>query len=427
MLRTGESKKRAETVEGERTRSREVVASPDSLLITPERAGTDEVESVLDETEFSVRRAGLRRVLRPLRWTLLLVTLFAFAAPAYLWYEHRMGFVTSKNAAVRAHLADIGARLSGQVAEVRVDVGDRVRAGQVLVELEDRHLRAEVEKSRADVAVLERTLEAEQVVIGLERRENEHRKIDGAAQLTASEARAKAVKLEADDAHHNYTFKEALFEKDGLVSVEVVRAAEDRWRTAEARGEEARADAIVSAKSVDRELRLAETSLRVRETNLMVLEAQLLGARARLSRAEADLQSAAVRAPRDGAVVRRIVQPGGSVEVGQPIISIWLEESSWVEAWIDEEDLGFVSTGSEATVTFPSLPGQEFAGVVDRIGLATDFEIPEAEVPQPRFKRMRGTPVVGVRILLRTPPSNLVPGLSAVVSIARERTDSTKE
>jgi membrane fusion protein (multidrug efflux system) len=145
----------------------------------------------------------------------------------------------------------------------------------------------------------------------------------------------------------------------------------------------------------------------------------LLRAQARLERAEADLDSASIRAPEDGSIVRRIVQPGGSVEAGQPIIVMRLGHDVWIEAWVDEDDIGFVRLGSIATVTFHSLPGREFTGVVDNIGLTTDLEVPAADVPKPRSSRMRSAPVVGLRIRLEKPPPELVPGLSAVVAIRK--------
>lgn len=86
---------------------------------------------------------------------------------------------------------------------------------------------------------------------------------------------------------------------------------------------------------------------------------------------------------------------------------------------MNEDDIGEVKPGSEVVVTLPSIPDREFTGVVDKVGLATDFEMPASEVPQPRFARMRGSPVVGVRVKLKEPPRQLVPGLSAVVAIAR--------
>ena len=99
---------------------------------------------------------------------------------------------------------------------------------------------------------------------------------------------------------------------------------------------------------------------------------------------------------------------------------MWLGDDLWVESWIEEEELGSVHVGNEATVIFHALPGREFSGRVERIGLATDLEIPEADVPQPRFTRMRGAPVVSVRIRLDDKPPDLLPGLSAVVAIHRE-------
>ena len=77
--------------------------------------------------------------------------------------------------------------------------------------------------------------------------------------------------------------------------------------------------------------------------------------------------------------------------------------------------------GGAANVTFHSIPGREFTGVVDKIGITTDLEIPAADVPKPRFQRMRSAPVVGLQIRLQKPPPELVPGLSAVVAIRKAK------
>ena len=66
-------------------------------------------------------------------------------------------------------------------------------------------------------------------------------------------------------------------------------------------------------------------------------------------------------------------------------------------------------------------PGEEFAGVVEKIGVTTDFEVPSSEVPIPRADRMNTSPVLGVKIRLFEPPPGLRPGLSAVVGIRKER------
>jgi multidrug resistance efflux pump len=174
-------------------------------------------------------------------------------------------------------------------------------------------------------------------------------------------------------------------------------------------------------RSADTRRRLARAALEIREFRLGVREAQVEKARATRDMAEADLRDTIVRAPASGAIVRRVVQPGASVEPGLPTLVMWLGNRLWVEAWVDESDVGMIDHGSKAVVTFPSFPNQTFAGRITAIGVASDYEMPEEEVPQSKRVRMRSDPVVNVRIELDAPPAQLRPGLSAVVAIERKR------
>jgi len=363
-------------------------------------------------------RNRMRRLWVLTRRALILGAIVAVVVSGSMWVGYRSRYVTSNNAAVRGHVAEIGARLRGVVRQVEVDAGDQVTAGQVLVRMEDRHLAAEVQEARAEVAKLEREIEIERLDIDHQRREVDQQTRGAVAKVAAMKAQADAASARADDAQKELELRETLFSRDGVVSSEEVRNAETRRRTADAQLEEARANSV-EARSEEDAVRLTGEGLTIRERKIGVLEADLQRAEATLAHAEAELDDASIRAPEDGAILRRIIQPGGSVDTGQPIISMWLGQDVWVEAWIDEDDIGAVSLGSAAKVTFHSLPGREFTGVVDKIGLATDLEIPASEVPRPRFSRMRSTPVVGVRIQLDEPPLDLMPGLSAVVAIRK--------
>lgn len=392
---------------------REAVTMP----IAPGRQDLDVIEELLGETATAAPR---RRIpWRRLRWALLVIPLVGLVAPLSLWLQYQSRHVTSKNAAVRGQLTQIGTRLSGLVSSVEVDDGDRVQEGQILVRLADRHLLADVQEARARVEGLQQGIEVERLSIELERQQIRQQEDEVRARAAAVEAQVAEAQIEVDDARRKYEMREALHEADGAISTETLLNADSDRKKAEARLEELQAN-LAAAQTGQDKVRLTEDALAIRTRRLALLESDLLSAQARLMRAEANLEGAAIRAPADGAIIRRIIQPGGSVEVGQPIISMLLGNDVWVEAWIDEEDIGFVKLGSRATVTFHSFPGQEFAGVVDKIGLATDMEIPESEVPQPRFSRMSGAPVVGVRIRLDEPPLDLMPGLSAVVAIERK-------
>jgi ABC exporter DevB family membrane fusion protein len=390
-----------------------------SGTILPHDDEDDAIGELLGESTAPVAPRRFRITWTHVRWALLAAFVLAVALPLTFWAQYQSQHVTSKNAAVRGHLAEIGSRLNGIVSSVEVDVGDRVAKGDVLVKLEARHLVAEVQEARAEVAGLERSIEVERLQIELSRQEMGQEEQEAIARVNQARAQVEAARIAVEDADRAYELRHDLFERDGAVSSEALREAESGRRKAQARLDEAQAN-LEARISAEKGVLLTGGSLFIREQNVGVMEADLMRAEAKLARAEAELEGATIRAPEDGAILRRIIQPGGSVEGGQPIMSMWLGEEMWVEAWVEEEDIGHVRVGGKVTVTLQSFPGREFTGVVDKIGLATDLEMPDSEVPQPRGTRMKGAPVVGVRILLDDPPSELLPGLSAVVAIDKE-------
>jgi multidrug resistance efflux pump len=344
--------------------------------------------------------------------------LLLVAAPVAAWLHYQSGYVMSRNAIVKGQLAQVGTRLEGVLIRIEVEDGQRVRTGQVLARLDDSHIRAEVQAARAEVAGLEKELEVERSTIDHEERVLQNKLHEATANLSAAAAEIEAAESRAEDARDYYKARKDLFAAGGAISGELVREAQAKARTAQALVKSARAE-HAAAQSAEQRAGLDSEGLALRRQRIAVLEAALSRSRATLAAAQADLEGALIRAPADGAVVRRMLQPGGSVDVGTPVMSLWLGDEVWIEAWLDEDDIPFVKKGSTARVTLQSFPGREFVGVVERIGLTTDFEMPPSEVPQPRFARMRGAPVVGVGIRLEDPPAQLLPGLSAVVGIRK--------
>jgi membrane fusion protein (multidrug efflux system) len=406
----------------DRDRDRPVIEAapapaPEAPPAAPAEADATTVGTLLGTSPIA-RINRWRQARRSVRWGALSLLVLGLGSPFFFWGRYASQNVTSTNAAVRGRLAEIGTRVSGVVTKIEVDVGDHVVAGQVLARMDSRHILAEVQEARADVEGLRRTIEVEGLNIALEHRRTAQAEEEAAAKVAEANAQTDAARIRAEQARRDQELRQTLFSRDGVVSGEDVHAAETRRLTADAQLTEARANAA-AARSAGRAARLGGDAVGIQERKLGVLEADLRRAQARLTRAEADLDGALIRAPEDGAIVQRVAQAGASVQTGQPILSMWLGRDVWVEAWIDEDDIGAVRLGSKATVRLHSFPGREFTGVVDKLGLATDFELPSTAVPQPRSTRMRGAPVVGVRIRLDEPPPELLPGLSAVVAIRK--------
>lgn len=349
---------------------------------------------------------------------LLVVGLVAAVTPIALWGIYRSGHVVSRDAVVRGHIADVGAPLDGVVRSVEVDQGDRVVAGQIVVRLEDRQFAAERARAASQLEKALRELEVEQLAIVNERSRLQNSLRGVSADLSAANAEVQVAESRAQEALRRLELQRSLA-SEGLVATERVRAAETEYRTARALVAASKAERNSAIAGED----LAETDyagLSVRERRISVLESEISALEAELRVAEANLEGAVIRAPDDGAVIRRIVEPGASTTVGQPIMSLWIGREIWVEAWVDESELGKIGVGSRATVTFMSHPNEEFSGKVDSMAVSTDIELPDSEVPQPRRERMRDAPVVSVRVKLDRTARDLFPGLSAVVAIRKK-------
>jgi len=343
--------------------------------------------------------------------------LVALLIPAGLWTHFQATHLVSRNALLRAHLADLGVRGEGVIARVHVDAGDRVSQGEILVTLEDSHLRARRLEMAAALATLDEEIELQQAELDLALRAAgvSLARADAAREQRLAELRAATRR--AEEAEEQYRARQALA-RDGVISSESLRESETRAVTAVAGADAAQAAAAGAQQDV-RAATLERTSADLLAVRLRVLKARREQTRARLLQVDADIDAMQIRAPADGAIVRRLAQPGMAVDTATPVLSMWLEEDTWVEAWVPEEGVGALREGDPVQVSFPALPGDRFDGRIARIGLATDFEMPVDYLPQSREERMRPTPLIGVAVRIDALPQLLRPGMSAVVTLPR--------
>ncbi len=186
-----------------------------------------------------------------------------------------------------ATVAPLAARVMGNVTRVFVAAGDRVQAGQILAEIDDRDARAQTVRARAGVA------EVEQAIGGA-----------GSA-IAAAEAQARV----AESTFQRYS----RLRERGSVSAQEFEEAQARHRAAQAELERARRG---------RDQLLARRD-EVRATNTL---------------AETGLDYTRLRAPISGIVSARLVDPGAQAVPGMPLFSIESGDRYRVEAMVDEQD-----------------------------------------------------------------------------------------
>lgn len=366
--------------------------------------------------EPNARPAGVSR--RLIRWLVVLLALTMLMIAVWVFSTHRAQNVISRNAFAKMELTEVGARFDGRIVSVKAAPGTRVSAGQVIGRLDDGHLLAMEAEAKANIASLERTLIQETAAIEQERKTLAVAYRETKARADATNSEVQVAKIRIAETQEYGRIRQDLF-KSGMISAEALREANLRKQLAQ----EQLSGAQSNASAADAAVRNAElniSGIAIRQQRLGILSSEINAAKAKLARVQADLASTLIRAPTDGTIVRWLINTGGSVRTGIPIVNMVIGNDRWVEAWIDEDELEQVHIGSAAKVTFPSLPGQQFEGVIERIGATTDLEEPVVAVPEPRTTRIHGAPIIAAIIRLSNPPTSLLPGLSAVVDINRK-------
>jgi HlyD family secretion protein len=254
----------------------------------------------------------------------------------------------------------IGPTVAGRVLRVAVDVGDRVKAGQLLAEMDPVDIDERLAALDASIA---RAVSAA-VAADAQRRDAEARR-----QLAATNARRYAD----------------LGEKN-FFSASAVEAKLQESASADAAVTAAEAN-LAAARQDSRRLTAERAALRQQRDNARLL------------------------APADAVVTSRDAEPGSTVVAGQAVVKLVDPASLWVKVRFDQGRSAGLATGLPATVTLRSSPAQPIAGRVARIEAVSD-SITEERLAQVAFER----PPAGLGIgELAEVTVKLPPGQAAVV------------
>lgn len=266
------------------------------------------------------------------------------------------------------HQAGLRARVSGVVRTVSKDIGDPVRAGEVLVEIDVPDLRQAVDQkdaiiqqrlkelaaSRADLAVAKAAVDAAAVAVKFK-----------AIEVTRAKDLRTARKLELDQ-------WVILFKGDAAVRARVdaatldYQAADRAVEIAEVDVEKARVEqtgksASLEKSAADIELKQALVAVAQRDRDAAVVQ----------------LEYTRLRAPFDGVVVARTADPGrfvfsGASGSGEALVTVARTDLVTVAAKVPDSAAPFISWDTEALVEFVQLPGVTVRGRITRYSHVID-------------------------------------------------------
>jgi len=272
------------------------------------------------------------------RWIVAAALVVAIAAGAVWWGSQRSslpaGFA-SGNGRIEATEIDIAAKIQGRIAEVLVDEGDTVEAGQILARMDTKVLEAQLREAEAEVK------KAEQA---------------SAAAAALMEQRA----AECDLAETELKRSEKLF-REGGISRE--RLDQDRTRV-----ESARAACAQARAQFERE------------------KAGINGAIAQVERLKADLEDSILTAPRRGRVLYRLAEPGEVLPAGGKVLTIVDVTDVYMTFFLPETVAGKVAIGAEARIVLDAAPDLVIPASISFVSPRAQFTPKEVETRTEREK-----------------------------------------
>jgi HlyD family secretion protein len=280
-----------------------------------------------------------------------LVAVLAAAGAAYVWWKdpfasppvYRLAKVErgAITAAVSATgtlnpvvSVQVGSQVSGQIKELYVDFNSTVKNGQLIARIDPQSFQLRVNQAMADLDASRATA------------------LTQASNVAARQAEVARAKVLLADAEREFRRNQSLFEKN-FVSAAVL----DKGR--------ANLDAAREQLNAEQaQLSVAQAQVRNAEAVVKQREAQLAQARVDLDRTE-------IRAPVDGIVVKKSVEPGQTVAASlqSPELFIIAQDlrRMQVDASIDESEVGRIRLGQQATFTVDAFPGRMFRGNVTQL------------------------------------------------------------
>lgn len=282
---------------------------------------------------------------------------------------------------IEAHESVVGFKVPGRVAELPVEEGQLVQAGEVI--------------ARLDQGDYEQQLRIDAANLGTRRAEL------GLATAGSRPQEKQAARQSVLDAQADFELKkhdlaryQALYEKDEI-SAQVRDTAAAALKRSSAALERAKQNYDQVMEGVRRE-------------QVDINRAGVRSAEQALEMSRIKLGYATLKAPITGVVLVRHAELGEVVSSGTPVVTIADLDHLWLRGYLSETDLGRVKLGQVATVKTDTYPGKSYKGRVSFISSQAEFTPKSVETHKERV-----TLVYRIKIDLENQVHELKPGMPA--------------
>jgi membrane fusion protein, multidrug efflux system len=350
-----------------------------------------------DDDEQEQEPVHVVEVVRAHPWitAVAVIVLVGAVVGGLVWWLNARHYEWTDDAFIDSRQFAVSPKVAGYIADVKVTDNQRVTAGTLLAQIDDRDYRASLDQAKARVSQAAATVGNNDAQIAAQGAQV------AAAEQQKRETDAALVFAKQEDDRAQQLVKTAV----GTVQ----RAEQTRSQLQQAQATSSRASANVEAA----------------KKQLAALQAQRVSSLANVEAAKADealatlnLSYTNVVAPQSGKIVQLTAAKGQYVQVGQNLM-MFVPSHLWVTANFMETQITDMRPGQPVSIEIDAYPNREFKGHVDSIqaGSGTAFSLLPAENATGNYVKV--VQRVPVKIEIDDPPSDVTlgPGMSVVPEV----------
>ncbi len=291
-----------------------------------------------------------------------------------------------------AEQVSVRPEVNGRISELPVDIGDKVKKGQLLFALDDKDLQIELATRQTDIS---------SAVLEMKKAQQDLDVSDLEIETTVRQSAIARAQLELKKATDDFERHQKLF-KDGLISEELNQSIVSQFGLAKNAVTQAERNLELANERLKKGREKADTNFQLATNSVLKMERNLDMTRDRVSKTR-------IQAPFECTVLTRPVSVGqavsgsGGFNSGTEVLTIADLNEMIISAHVNQADITRLTQGMEVDVQVEAVIGLNVKGVVERIA--------------PKATIKNGIKGFEARILLRNIDPRVQPGMTAKISI----------
>jgi len=330
-----------------------------------------------------------------------------FALDRLVWDGALPEGLIQVNGRIEGDHVTVASKFAGRVQELLAREGATVRAGQVLVRIDDSQIRSKVEQAKQAAGTTEAQVQAAHTQLAVLNLDVPLAIEAAAAKVDSAQAAIQKSKAVEYEARRDVDRIRPLI-REQAVSRQQLDQADARWKVAVTEISVAKAALDQATKELG-QAELGWQRIHSKEAEVAALERQRDQAYAALDEAESVLRDLTITAPTSGTITTRMIDVGEVVVAGTPLLELVDLDRLYLKVYVPEIQIGKVRLDLLARIYTDAFPGQPFDATVRYIASKAEFTPKEVQTQDERVKL-----IYAVKLYLAgNPDHRLTPGLPA--------------